>query len=169
MQAALETMPVPKPKFCTRENGVAMGEGTERKRGTTKHKHCCSLYDDTALFFNSRDDLEKGASCFHAHLLKFELTMHIGTGATPSKTKAMYFPPSRRSYSAANISRLDVLDSLGNPVGFIDITTEFKYLGSIIHHSLTSDADVDKCTRSASAAFGALKNILTNKHIDLKF
>jgi hypothetical protein len=42
-----------------------------------------------------------------------------------------------------------------------------KNLGSIVHHFLTSDADVDKRIRSASAAF-ALKNILTNKDIDLK-
>jgi hypothetical protein len=49
-----------------------------------------------------------------------------------------------------------------------DFTTEFKYLGSIVHHSLTSDEDVDKRVRSALAAFGALKNILTNKQIDLK-
>jgi hypothetical protein len=33
-QAAIETMkwPVPKPKFCSRENGVTMGERTERIR-----------------------------------------------------------------------------------------------------------------------------------------
>jgi hypothetical protein len=52
---------------------------------------------------------------------------------------------------------------MGNPVGFIDFTTEFKYLGSIVHHSLTSDEDVDKRIRPASAAFGAHQNILTNK------
>jgi hypothetical protein len=56
----------------------------------------------------------------------------------------MYFPPPRRPYSDADASRLGVLDNLGNPVGFIDFTTEFKYLGSIVHNSLTSDADVDK-------------------------
>jgi hypothetical protein len=55
---------------------------------------------------------------------------------------------------------------LGNPVSFIDFTTEFK--DSIVHHSLTSDADVDKLIKSASATFGALKNIRTNKNIDLK-
>jgi hypothetical protein len=45
MQAALEIMkwPVPKPEFFTRENGVAMGERTERKRGTIKHEHSCAL------------------------------------------------------------------------------------------------------------------------------
>jgi hypothetical protein len=94
--------------------------------------------------------------------------MHIGTGATPSKTEAMYFPPPRRLYSDTATSRLDVLDYLGNHVGFIDFTAEFKYLGLIVHHSLTSDADVEKRIRSASAAFGALKNILTNKEIGLK-
>jgi hypothetical protein len=43
-----------------------------------------------------------------------------------------------------------------------------KYLGSIVHHSLTSEEDVDKHIISALAAFGALKYILTNKDIDLK-
>jgi hypothetical protein len=94
--------------------------------------------------------------------------MHIDIGATPSKTEAMLFPPPRRSYAEANILRLDVLDGTGNAIGFIDFTTEFKYLSSIVHHSLTSDADVDKRIRPASAAFGALKNALTNKDIDLK-
>jgi hypothetical protein len=146
-----------------------MAEYTERKRGTTKYEHGCSLYaDDAALFFNSRGDLEKGASCFYEHLLQFGLTMHVGTGATPSKTKAMYFPSPKRLFSDADTSRLYALDGTGNYVGFIGFTTEFKYLGSIVHHSLTSDADVDKRIRSASAAFGALKNILTNKDIDLK-
>jgi hypothetical protein len=74
----------------------------------------------------------------------------------------------RQLFSDADISRLVVLDHFGNPVGFIDFTTEFKYLGSIVHHSLTSNEDVDKRSRPASAVFGALKDILTNKHIDLK-
>jgi hypothetical protein len=89
--------------------------------------------------------------------------MHIGTGATPSKTEAMCFPPSRRLYSDADTLKLDVLNHSRNPVGFIDFTTEFKYLGSTAHHSLTSDADVDKRNRLASAAFGDLNSIPTNK------
>jgi hypothetical protein len=69
--------------------------------------------------------------------------MRIGIGAMPSKTKTIYFPPPRWLYSDADTSRLDVFDYLGNPFGFIDFTTEFRYLGSIAHHSLTPDADVD--------------------------
>jgi hypothetical protein len=56
---------------------------------------------------------------------------------------------------------------LENPVAVIAFTTEYNYLGSIVCHSLTSDAGADKRIRPASAAFGALKNILTNSNIDL--
>jgi hypothetical protein len=78
------------------------------------------------------------------NLLKFGLPMRIGTGATPSKTEAKYFLPPRQLHSAADTLRLDVLNYLGNPVGFNDFTTELKCLRLIVHHSLTSDADVDK-------------------------
>jgi hypothetical protein len=116
IQAALKTMkwPVPKSEFSTRENGVPMGERTERKRGTFKHEHGSSPYaDDAVFFFNSRYNLSKAASCLYAHLLKFGLTIHTGTGATPSKTEAMYFPQPRRLFSGADTSRLGVLDYLG--------------------------------------------------------
>ena len=35
----------------------------------------------------------------------------------------------------------------------------------MLHYSLTSDADVDKRITSATAAFGALKNILADKYL----
>jgi len=43
----------------------------------------------------------------------------------------------------------------------------FKYLGSILHYSLTSDADVDMSSRitSATAAYGALKNIFIDRYL----
>jgi hypothetical protein len=66
-----------------------------------------------------------------------------------------HFSPPRRLHSDADTSRLEVLDYLESPVGFIDITTEFT--GSIVHHSLTSDAGADKRIRPASAAFRLLK------------
>jgi hypothetical protein len=171
MQAAMETMkwPVPKPEFRTRANGVTMGEKSGRKRGATSFDFWLSLFaDDCAIFFNSRADLITGSSYLYNHLRKFGLLMHVGNGAVPSKTEAMYFPPPRVEYSAADTSRIDVCDPSGAPVGFIDFTREFKYLGSIVHYSLSSEADVDKRIKSATAAFGALKNVFTNRHLDLK-
>ena len=49
--------------------------------------------------------------------------------------------------------------------GFIDFCEKLKYLGSMLHYSLTSDADVDKRITSATAAFGALKNIFADKYL----
>ena len=86
--------------------------------------------------------------------------MHVCRGDTASKTEAMYFPPKRTAYEAADTSRFYI-----DGTGFIDFCEKFKYLGSILHYSLTSDAGVDKRIAPATAAFGALKNIFTDKYL----
>jgi len=162
MQAAMETMkwPVPKPEYCMRTNGVTMGERSERKRGASTFEFWLSLFaDDCALFFNSRADLVIGASYLFNHLRKFGLLMHVGHGAVLSKTEAMFFPPPRVEYSAADTTCFNVLDSSGATAGFVDFTQDFRYLGSIVHCSLSSEADVDKRIKSATAAFGAQKRL----------
>ena len=84
--------------------------------------------------------------------------MHLGRGNAASKTEAIYFPPPRMAYEAADTSRFYI-----DGTGFIDFCENFKYLGSMLHYSLTSDADVDKRITSAAAA---QKNIFAdNSHI----
>jgi hypothetical protein len=56
------------------------------------------------------------------------------------------------AYEAADTSRFYI-----DGTGFIDFCEKFKYLGSLLHYSHTSDADIDKRMTSATAAFGALK------------
>jgi len=75
--------------------------------------------------------------------------MHVCRGDTASKTEAMYFPSPRTAYEATETSRFFV-----DGTGFIDSFEKFKYLGSKLHYSLTSDAVVDKRIASATAAFG---------------
>ena len=41
-------------------------------------------------------------------------------------------------------------------------TEELKYLGSLVHLSLVSDADVNKRVKSATAAFGSLRGVQCN-------
>ena len=63
----------------------------------------------------------------------------------------------------------DVCGPNGAPVGFIDFTKETtQYFSSIVHDPLSSEADVDERLKSATAAIGALKNVFTNRHLDLK-
>ena len=54
-------------------------------------------------------------------------------------------------------------------LSFVSFTDEFRYLGSIIHNSLTSETDVNARIVSATAAFGALKKcFFSNNDIKLK-
>jgi hypothetical protein len=80
----------------------------------------------------------------------------------------MYFPPPRVDYSNAETYRFDIRDADGSTIGFVDFTKEFKYLGSTIDSSLTSDADVDMQIKASTSAFGALKNVFTSLSVDLR-
>jgi hypothetical protein len=167
MQAALETMvwPVAKPQFCTREAGEVAGEKWDRVRGGVETFDLFSslFADDCAVFFNTRADLIIGANYLNQHLLSFGLQMHIGRGDVASKTEAMHFPAPHSQLNDADKADFDVAD------GFISFTDDFRYLGSTIHESLTSDADVDARIRKATAAFGALRDcFFANKRISAK-
>lgn len=161
IQAALETMdewPAAKPEFCTRASNITgeiTGANSKRKRGITAFELWCALFaDDCALLFNTREDMVKGANYLYNHLRRFGLLMHIGKGigksAIASKTEAMYFPPPRQHSDGGDQSNFTVAD------GFVSFTAEFRYLGSIIHQTLSSDADVNARIAGARAAFGAL-------------
>ena len=83
--------------------------------------------------------------------------MHIGQGETASKTEAMFFPRPRQQLSDGDLSNIVVA---GGFVSFSDTSKgshEFKYLGAIIHYTLTSNADIHYKLRKASAAFAALR------------
>jgi len=71
----------------------------------------------------------------------------------------MYFPPPRTVYEAVDTPRFYIDGTV-----FVDFCEQFKYLGSIPLYSLNSDADINKRIAAATAAFGALKNIFTDKY-----
>jgi len=146
-------------EFMTREHGKITGERTSLVRDASSFELWTSLFaDDCVLLFQSRGELIRGSSHIYTRLRKFGLCMHVGRGDAASKTEAMYFPPPRTAYEAADTSRFYI-----DGTGFIDFCEKFKYLGSIPHYSLSCNADVDKRIASATAAFGALKNIFTDK------
>jgi hypothetical protein len=160
MQAAIETLVWPtgvsRPEFCTTKEGRTMGEKWSRKRGVTIFELWASLFaDDCAVFFNSRLELVVGTQHLFSHLRKFGLEMHVGRGSTASKTEAMYCPKPHKAYGDEDTGRFMV-----DGDGFIEFTREFKYLGSIISTTLTSDADVDKRIKSTRHEL-----IQTERHI----
>ncbi len=104
--------------------GVTMGERSFRKRdASSSFDHWTSLFaDDCAIFFNSRADLELGASFLFNHLRRFDLMMHIGVDTVLSKTEVMYFQPPRVDYYNVDTSRFDIRNAYGSTVGFVDFT-----------------------------------------------
>jgi hypothetical protein len=105
--------------------------------------------DDCAILFESHAGLVIGTSYLFNHLRRFGPLMYVGNRDTASKSEAMFFPDPR-SYrpdvlgKAYGTECFDVLDeAIGMAVGFINFAKEFKYLGSIIHPTLTSNADVE--------------------------
>lgn len=86
--------------------------------------------------------------------------MYIGRDCVGSKSEAMYCSAVGDAYEDADTSNFVVAD------GFISFCEKFRYLGSIIHYSLTSHADVESRLRGAAAAFGALREcIFANKRV----
>ena len=65
--------------------------------------------------------IRRQESHIFAHLRKFGLCMHVGRGNAASKTEAMYFPPPRMAYEAADTSRFYI-----DGTGFIDFCEKFK-------------------------------------------
>ncbi len=64
------------PHPSIRANGVTMGERTFRKRHASSFDLWASFFaDDCAIYFNSRADLESGASYLYQHLRRFGLMM----------------------------------------------------------------------------------------------
>jgi hypothetical protein len=133
-----------------------MGGNSNRERNATHFELWASFFaGDCAILFNSRDNHIMGSNHIFSDLIKFGLQMLFGLGATAPKTEAMDFPPLRQAYTAANTPRF-----LSNGTGFVEFSKSFKYLGSVIHFSFTSDAGVYKRIKLATAAFGALKTSL---------
>jgi len=162
MQAALETMdwPVAKPPFCTKEYGPITGAKLLR-RGVTKFEVWSSLFaDDCGLLFETRDDMVAGANYIFAHLRRFGLHMHVGRGNTASKTEAVYYPPPHEPADSGDRSDFAV-----DGDGFISFSSEFVYLGSLIHEMLTCGPDIDRRIVKASAAFGALQRCFFKHHL----
>jgi hypothetical protein len=116
-----------------------------------------------ALLFNSIEDLIRGFITTFSLIFESLVSscmLAVVVCGTASKTEAMYFPSPRQRYTDGNTSNFPVDDT-----GSISFTEIFRYLGSIIHYSHTSDADVDYRISKASAAFGALSNVFRNKHV----
>lgn len=105
-----------------------------------------------------------GSNYTFNHLAHFDLQMHVDRGKQASKTETMFFPANTADYEKGDTSNYAV-----DGDGFISFTECFRYLGSTIHYSLTSTANVDSRIESAAKTFGALiRDVFKNRNISKK-
>lgn len=117
--------------------------------------------DDVAMFFSSRDDLTRATRVLFRHFRAFGLLMHTGQfNCNNSKTKAMYFPHSPSSVGDTRSFRV----TLGGD-RCIEFTDKIVYLGSVITSNLSCNGDVENRIAKATKAFGALRPVLSRKHL----
>jgi hypothetical protein len=79
--------------------GKMKGQSTTTKG--TGFKMFLSLYvDDSSFIFETKEDMQKGASILYHHMKRFGLLMHIGKDGSKSKMEALYIPPGMEASEA---------------------------------------------------------------------
>ena len=90
------------------------------------------------------------------HRLKQVFSPLCGLASRPLLGALLYIPWEviRAGWKDGDTTPFTVSGPGGEYLGFVGFTKELRYLGQIVHSSLTSDADVDKRTRSAATGQG---------------
>ena len=114
--------------------------------------------DDTALVFDTREDVSEGIPLCMIHFQRFGMEVHSGPPDSKSvvlfcsKPLCMYEDP--LTFDNADISNIVFGDR------YIPIVKEFTYLGSVISRDSSDDLDVDCRIQKACNAFGMIRSSL---------
>ena len=116
--------------------------------------------DDTAVLYESRNDLVIYTPLWLRHFNRFAMEVHVGDVALPdkpSKTEILFVSAPPKSYhdpstfDDTNLSPIDLGEGK-----FIPITDNFCYLGKIMSRDCTDNLDIVNRIKRAGNAFGAL-------------
>ena len=120
--------------------------------------------DDTAVLFESRNDVETFCPLLLVHLKRFGMEVHVGDTRNldkPSKTEVLFVAAPSSTYTSpdtydnANLNHVRLDENC-----FLQIVDHFCYLGTILSRNCSDQADVTNRIRKASNAFGSLRKCL---------
>jgi hypothetical protein len=155
-----------------REHGRLLAQDCKAK-GTFFEILYLLYVDDGTFLFDSREALEKGANRrIYQHFARLGLKMHIGHEGGKSKTEAMYISQSLKE-DEEKLLEPNLEPKIPVHDGFITLTEDFRYLGSIIssdlHDELEMYDELEITTRikKARAQIGALRAFFRCPHIQL--
>ena len=134
------------------------------KKGTDFTIDDSEYADDTAVLFESREDLVEFAPLLMNHFRRFGMEIHAGDRRSPekpSKTEVLFVAAPPTVYSnPASYDGTDLTEiSLGN-YQYFPVVEKFCYLGSLITRDCKDTEDVCHRIKRASNAFGSLRKLL---------
>jgi exonuclease III len=153
--------------FEKMQGGRLLGQDW-RAKGKLLELYYLLYVDDGSFIFTNRRDMVKASRIIHRTMARFGLIMHIGRDGKPSKTEAMYHPPSLQECqdqpdNTPEEATYTVAD------GYVTFTRKFKYLGSWITQDLRDDTDIAVRIGKATAQLYQLVNVWRSKHITTEF
>ena len=118
--------------------------------------------DDTAMLFDSRENLTEGVSSIMLHFARFGMEVHSGKiePRDDSKSEILFCSKPPCMYKDPDtFDGTDLSDVLVGENRFIPIVNKFTYLGSVVTRECT-DEDVNTRIKLAGNAFGSLRKCL---------
>ena len=131
-----------------------------------------SEYEDDAVLFDSRENLEKFSPFLMNHSEKFGMEVHVGDcnqSNKPSKTQVLFVSAPLSSYAVTTTFDNRNLEpiKLGNKK-FLLVVIRFNYLATKLNSDYRDNEDVVIRIKKANNAFGALRKCLfSNSNISL--
>ena len=149
--------------FHTKEDSTLTGRKYNAK-GTEFSVDDSEYADDTAVLFESRDDVATYSPLLILHFGKFGMEIHVGDRTQPnkpSKTEVLFVSKPPKCYlDPTTFDGIDLSDITLGEHTYFPIVTKFCYLGSYITRDCKDIEDVNNRLKKAGNAFGSLRKPL---------
>ena len=149
--------------FHTKEDSTLTGRKYNAK-GTEFSVDDSEYADDTAVLFESRDDVATYSPLLILHFGKFGMEIHVGDRTQPnkpSKTEVLFVSKPPKCYlDPTTFDGVDLSDITLGEHTYFPIVTKFCYLGSYITRDCKDIEDVNNRLKKAGNAFGSLRKPL---------
>ena len=119
--------------------------------------------DDTAVIFDSRDNLVEGVRNIMSQFARFGMEVHSGPiePRDDSKSEILFCSKPPCLYEDPDTyDNADLSDVIVGENRYIPIVDEFMYLGSMVTRDCSDEADVNRRIQKAGNAFGSLRKCL---------
>ena len=135
------------------------------KRQTEISTFVNSFADDTGMITGTYEDTVEIVSQFPAYMESFGVPVHLAEGVgEKSKSTVVYVPTNSK-----NLKRFDSCSILVNQIKKVNFVQSCRYLGAIIHESLSDEMEITQRIGKAVGMMGILrKSVMASKDVKME-